>query len=285
MEVEVKELMNPVGALKTELDSLREEVRQLNQHREETKEETNIKKTSSWKVVKDRGLKKTLAKPPTDILRTSNAFAVLEDESSGEPYKGKATKNNEAQVPQGAQKEKEGTKRILVVGDSQVRKIGDRSCCHAHYWWRWGTGPRGHHGGPEDTMGAPEDTMGAQRTPWATRGHHGGPEDTMGAQRTPWATRGHHGGPEDTMGDQRTPWGPRGHHGGPEDTTGAQRTPWGPRGHHGGPEDTTGAQRTPWGPRGHYGGPEDTTGAQRTPRGPRGHHEGPEDTMRDQRTP
>ncbi|XP_069158145.1 uncharacterized protein [Procambarus clarkii] len=97
MEGLVKELVNLVGALRTELDSLREEVRQLKQHQEETKEATSVKKTSSWQVVKDRGLKKTLAKPSPNSLRTSNAFDVLEDECCGEPMvqrgdKGRATR-------------------------------------------------------------------------------------------------------------------------------------------------------------------------------------------------
>ncbi|XP_069176942.1 F-box DNA helicase 1-like [Procambarus clarkii] len=54
MEVVVRDLMTLVGALKTELDSLREEVLQLKRQQEETKE-TSSKKISSWKVVKFRG--------------------------------------------------------------------------------------------------------------------------------------------------------------------------------------------------------------------------------------
>lgn len=128
MEVVVKDLVTLVGALRTELDSLREEVRQLKKQREVTKEETSSKGTSSWRVAKDRGLKKTLIKPPSNAIATSNSFDVLEDECCGETVdraKGKATKRKEAQAPQ---KVKEVPKQTLVVGDSQIRYL-DRTFC------------------------------------------------------------------------------------------------------------------------------------------------------------
>lgn len=48
-----------VEALRTELNYLRDEVQQLKEHQAKRNEETSFKK-NTWKVVKDRGLKKTL---------------------------------------------------------------------------------------------------------------------------------------------------------------------------------------------------------------------------------
>nr|XP_045622061.1 uncharacterized protein LOC123772737 [Procambarus clarkii] len=72
----------------------------------------------------DRGLKKTLTKPPSDIINASNPFAILEDEccrKTAVHSKGKVTKG--VPVPQGAHKVKKVPKRILVVGDSQVARL------------------------------------------------------------------------------------------------------------------------------------------------------------------